>query len=111
MKSKKPETYFAKCRPVALAKEIRPPSIPVTTIFKARLPSVACHSELSINASYSQATTKPATATVPNDTMDRITPPTTNTTQSITAARKRCQNPAYGPTETAIGSAFAWKTL
>ena len=51
------DTYFAKCLPVALAKEMRSPLRSVTVAPMAIFPNVACRADDSINAKYIQPTT------------------------------------------------------
>src|SRR5712691_10538989 len=67
-----------KCRPVARAKLTRCPPISVTTRPSAFFPTVACHSELSISAWYSQVTTRPTVAARKMSPMIRISPASPN---------------------------------
>ena len=95
MPNRKAEMYFAKCLAVARANEMRPPSVPVTTIDMARLPTVACHSELSIKASYNQWPNSAIRMPAPKVIAVTIPPTALTTMKSISQATKRAQKPAY----------------
>src|SRR5262249_29691365 len=99
------EMYFAKWRPVARANEIRPPLRSVTTIDITFFPTVACHSELNMNASYSQGPKN--VTTIPAPIVPAVTTPLAAPTimKSMMKARKRTQNPAYVPVTGAAATA------
>src|SRR2546425_6472129 len=95
MPSRKAEIYFAKWRPVARANDIRLPAVSVTMIDMTRLPTVACHSELIMNASYSHGAKKPRVTPIPNVAADTVPVAATRMAASITMATNRCPKVAY----------------